>query len=485
MKPTKSSAGLLTLLVAFLGTPAGGSSQKAPQTPPIVGSWTGALTVQGGMQLHVVFHVTAAADGTLSATMDSPDQGAKGIPVSGVTVKGDSVRFEVAVANGAFDGSFAKDHKSIDGTWSQNGASLPLKLTRGEAPAPARPQRPEPPFPYRSIDVTIPNTAAGVELAGTLTLPQGEGPFPAAVLVTGSGPQDRDETILGHKPFLVLSDYLTRHGIAVLRYDDRGVGKSTGVFANSTSEDNAADALAAVEFARSRPEIAKDKVGIIGHSEGGLVGPMVAARSNDVAFVVMLAGPGLTGREILHLQGELIARAEGAPEDAVQRNWETQKKLFDIVEAEPDPKVAAPKLLAVLKEAVAALPADERAKDAQQTSDAALEAQVKQVNSPWMRFFLTYNPVPTLEKVKVPVLALDGSKDLQVPPRQDLDSIAAALHRGGNKDVTTEMLPGLNHLFQHAATGAPTEYASIEETLAPEAMKIVSDWILKRFGPGR
>jgi fermentation-respiration switch protein FrsA (DUF1100 family) len=485
MKPIKSSAGLLTLLVAFLGSPAGGSSQSAPQTPPIVGSWTGALTVQGGMQLHVVFHVTAAADGTLSATMDSPDQGAKGIPVSAVKVNGDSVRFEVAVANGAFDGSFAKDHKSIDGTWSQNGATLPLKLARGEAPAPARPQRPEPPFPYRSVDVTIPNTAAGVELAGTLTLPQGEGPFPAAVLVTGSGPQDRDETILGHKPFLVLSDYLTRHGIAVLRYDDRGVGKSTGVFANSTSEDNASDALAAVEFARSRPEIAKDKVGIIGHSEGGLVGPMVAARSKDVAFVVMLAGPGLTGREILHLQGELIARAEGAPQRVIQNNWETQKKLFDIVESEPDPKVAAPRLLAVLKAAVDSLPPDLRAKSAAQTSDAALEAQVKQVNSPWMRFFLTYNPVPTLEKVKVPVLALDGSKDLQVPPRQDLDSIAAALHRGGNKDVTTELLPGLNHLFQHATTGAPTEYASIEETFAPEAMKIVSDWILKRFGPGK
>ncbi|MCG6989594.1 MAG: alpha/beta hydrolase, partial [Gemmatimonadetes bacterium] len=272
MKPIKSSTGLLTLLVAFLGSPAGGSSQSAPQTPPIVGSWTGALAVQG-TQLHIVFHVTAGEDGALSATMDSPDQGVTGISVSAVKVKGDSVRFEVpsVPGGGAFVGTFAKDHKSIDGTWSQGPNSLPLKLTRGEAPAPARPQRPKPPFPYRSLDVTIPNTAAGVELAGTLTLPRGEGPFPAAVLVTGSGPQDRDETILGHKPFLVLSDYLTRHGIAVLRYDDRGVGKSTGVFANSTSEDNASDALAAVEFARARPSIAKDKVGIIGHSEGGLV----------------------------------------------------------------------------------------------------------------------------------------------------------------------------------------------------------------------
>ncbi len=467
MKRTKWSAGLLTLLVASLGSPAGGSAQGTPQTPPIAGTWSGVLTVQGGMQLHIVFHVKAAADGTLSGTMDSPDQGAKGIPVSAVTVKGDSVRFEVAVANGGFAGAFAADHASIDGTWSQSGASLPLKLTKGEAPAPSRPQNPKPPYPYGSEDVTIPNSAAGVQLAGTLTLPQGEGPFPAAVLVTGSGPQDRDETLLGHKPFLVLSDYLTRHGIAVLRYDDRGVGKSTGVFATSTSEDNTDDALAAVAFARSRPEIAKDKVGIIGHSEGGLVGPMAAARSDDVAFVVMLAGPGLTGREILHLQGELIARAEGAPEDAIASNWETQKKLFDVVESEPDPDAAAPKLLAVLKEAVAALPPDVRAQASETVTDAALEAQAKQVNSPWMRFFLTYDPVPTLEKVKVPVLALDGSKDLQVPPREDLDSIAAALHRGGNTDVTTRMLPGLNHLFQHATTGAPSEYASIEETFPP------------------
>jgi len=482
-KPTTFS---LALALSALSAPVGGSAQNQPTTPPVVGTWAGKLDVGNGMQLRLVFHVTAGEGGALSGTMDSPDQGQTGLPLSAVTVAGDSVRFEFKAANAAFEGTFSADHATIDGQWIQGPANLPITLTRSEGEAaPNRPQEPKPPFPYRAEDVSIPNTAAGVELAGTLTLPPGEGPFPAAVLVTGSGPQDRNETLLGHKPFLVLADYLTRHGIAVLRYDDRGVGKSTGVYATATSEDNASDALAAVEFARRRPEIAPEKVGIVGHSEGGLVGPLVAAHSPDVAFVVMLAGPGLPGREILHLQGSLIARAGGASEAAVEQNWQIQKKMFDIVAAEPDPEAAAPKLLAALKEAVAALPPDVRAQAEMQTSDEALKAQVAQVNSPWMRFFLTYDPRPTLEKVHVPVLALDGEKDLQVPPKEDLAEIEEALRRGGNKDVTTKLLPGLNHLFQHATTGAPSEYAQIEETFAPEALGAVSSWILARFGTGR
>lgn len=482
----KSSSGLVTLL-ALLGSPVGACAQDLAQAPPVVGTWAGKLVVSAGVQYRIIFHITAGDDGTLAGTLDSPDQGATGLALSGVSVSGDSVRFEFATSNVVYAGAFAADHQSIDGNWIQGPMTLPLELARseGDTAGPARPQEPKPPFPYRSEDVTIPNPAApGVTLAGTLTLPRGEGPFPAVVLVTGSGPQDRDEALLGHKPFLVLSDYLTRKGIAVLRYDDRGVAKSTGVYATATSEDNASDALAAVAYARSRPEIAADKVGIAGHSEGGLVGPLAASKSPDVAFVVMLAGPGLPGRDILIMQGELIARASGVPEDLIASNEETQKKLFDIIAAEPDPKAAAPKLLAALKETVAALPAEVRAQAEAQTSDEALQAQVAQANSPWMRFFINYDPRPTLEKVKVPVLALDGEKDLQVPPKEDLAEIEAALRRGGNPDVTTKLLPGLNHLFQHATTGAPAEYAQIEETFSPEAMELVSSWILERFGPG-
>jgi len=483
MSLRKSNLGLLTLPLALLGSPAGAFSQNAP--PPAVGTWAGKLDAGGGIQLRLVFHITADEGGALKGTMDSPDQGQNGLPLSAATVQGDSVRFELAPGV-AFVGAFAADHQSIDGQWLQAGRRFPLRVERAEAEAPpARPQEPKPPFPYRSVDVTFPNPdAPGVTLAGTLTLPEGEGPFPAAVLVTGSGPQNRDEELLGHKPFLVISDYLTRHGIAVLRYDDRGVAKSTGDYAASTSLDNASDALAAVAFARARPEIAPDKVGIIGHSEGGLVGPMAAAESSDVAFVVMLAGPGLTGREILHLQSALIAKAGGASEAAVEANDKIQNMMFDMVESEPDPEVAAPKLLGAMKDAVAKLPPELRGGAEADTSDAALKAQVAQVNSPWMRFFLTYDPRPTLEKVKVPVLALDGEKDLQVPPKEDLAEIAAALKKGGNKDYTTKLLPGLNHLFQHATTGAPAEYAQIEETFSPEALELVSSWILERFGPG-
>jgi uncharacterized protein len=485
MSATSRPPVLLTLALALCGAPVAAAAPGTPQADPIVGTWEGKLAVSAGMELRIVFHIVAGADGALSGTMDSPDQGASGIPLTAVTVNGDSVRFELKSSDAAFDGSMAADHASIDGGWTQRGARYPLKLARGTGAAPARPQEPKPPFPYRAEDVAIPNPAAGVQLAGTLTLPQGSGPFPAVVLVTGSGPQDRDETLLGHKPFLVLSDYLTRKGIAVLRYDDRGVAKSSGTFATATSEDNASDALAAVEFARARPEIAPDRVGIAGHSEGGLIGPLAAVRSPHVAFVVMLAGPGIPGSEILHLQGALIARAGGASEATVEDNWKVQKKLFDIVAAEPDPATAAPRLMAVLREAVSALPPEERARNPQETSDAALQAQVAQVNSPWFRFFLTYDPRPTLEKVRVPVLALNGEKDLQVPPREDLEAIGAALHRGGNKDVTTKLMPGLNHLFQHATTGAPSEYAQIEETFSPEAMEVVSSWILARFGGGR
>lgn len=454
--------------------PAG--STPAQTQDPLVGVWEGRLAV-GGSGLRVVFHVTTSDDGSLGATMDSPDQGATGIPVDQVERDGNEVHFGVTAVHGAFHGTILDDHASIAGTWTQGATSLPLTLKRGSAPSkPARPQEPRPPFPYHSEEVSISDPAPGVTLAGTLTLPRGAGPFPAVVLVTGSGPQDRDETVMGHKPFLVLSDYLTRHGIAVLRYDDRGVGESTGDFAAATTEDFTTDALAAVSYLKTRPRIASDKIGILGHSEGGLVAPLGAVRSSRVAFIVLLAAPGLPGARILEEQGELIGRALGTPDSILALNRCTQARLAKIIANEPDPAKAAPRLRDVLEEARAQLPAD---------AEPSVEGTVRQVNSPWFRFFLGYDPRPTLQQVEVPVLALGGSKDLQVPARENLDSIAAALRRGGNGDVTTTLLPGLNHLFQKADKGTPTEYASIPETVDPAALRAVSTWITDRFGSGR
>jgi pimeloyl-ACP methyl ester carboxylesterase len=282
---------------------------------------------------------------------------------------------------------------------------------------------------------------------------------------------------MGHKPFLVLADHLTRNGIAVLRYDDRGVAGSTGDFAAATSEDFADDALAAVDFLKARPDIGA--VGIVGHSEGGLVGPMASARSSAVDFVVMLAGPGLDGEEIILLQSDLIARAGGIPAETVAANLEIQRRLFAVVKAEADPTRAVPALRAVLAEVAATLP--------QGTMEpSAIDAQIRQVNSPWFRFFLTYDPLPALTRVTVPVLALNGSLDLQVPAEANLRAVAGALAEGGNPDATTLELPGLNHLFQTAGTGAPTEYATLSETMSPTALEAVASWILKRFPtPGR
>jgi len=475
----------LTTAISMSGflAPLGVHAQQPGAPGTFAGTWEGVLAT-GGPGLHLVLHVTADDDGTLTGTLDSPDQGATGIPASAVTVSAGELRFAVERIGMAYTATLSEDGGTLSGTFTQGGASIPLELRRTSADpkapgaAPERPQNPKPPFPYDAQEVTI-QSAAGVILAGTLTIPRGEGPFPAAVLVTGSGAQDRDETVFGHKPFLVLSDHLTRAGIAVLRYDDRGVGKSTGDFAAATSEDFATDALAAVSFLKARPDIGP--VGIVGHSEGALVGPMAAARSGLVDFVVMLAGPGVTGEEIVLAQGDLIARAQGASEEAIRRNRETQEKLFGIVRTEPDTAVAAVKLRKAMQDAVTSLPEDQRAQAGQSLSPEAIEAQVRQVSSPWFRFFLTYDPRPALEHVKVPVLALNGGKDLQVPPDLDLPEVKAALQRGGNRDATTRVLPGLNHLFQKASTGSPEEYATIPETMDPTALEAVSSWILERF----
>jgi uncharacterized protein len=309
-------------------------------------------------------------------------------------------------------------------------------------------------------------------------LPRGKGPFPAALLITGSGPQDRDETILGHKPFLVLADYLTRRGIAVLRVDDRGVAKSTGVFASATSADFADDVEAGVEFLKHRADIDAKQIGLIGHSEGGVIAPMIAARSKDIAFIVMMAGTGLNGEEILYLQGQAILKAMGAPAEALARQKAIQQAIFDGARQEKDNKEAEKKIHQTLDGIFAKLSAAERQQI--EKSKGGLDAQINRVLSPWFRFFLTYNPATALQKVQCPVLALNGEKDTQVTPKENMESIEKALQGGGNKDFTVTMLPSLNHLFQTCKTGAPAEYGKIEETLAPSALQLIGDWIVKR-----
>lgn len=467
------------------------AGEAAADGPP-VGTWQGSLETPGGGELRIVFHISSDSAGTLEATLDSPDQGATGIPVSDIELSGDTLRLAVAAVGGEYEGRRVADDR-VEGEWSQSGMSFPLRLERVEAAevkGPERPQEPEPPFPYRSEEVRYGNPEAGIELAGTLTVPEGEGPFPAVLLVSGSGPQDRDETVFGHRPFLVLADHLTRRGIAVLRVDDRGVGESEGDFSEATSEDFASDALSALQYLVRRPEVDPGAVGIVGHSEGGLIAPMVATRSDDVAFLVLLAGPGLPGEEILYLQGEKILRAMGGTEMQVARQREQQAELFGVVREEKDPERRVARLEEVLRARLAELTPAERAAAGTIPGDSTgleqwLDLQLRSAGSPWFRFFLLHDPRPVLERVTVPVLAITGELDLQVPPDENLPAIEGALVRGGNRDVTVMELEGLNHLFQHARTGSPTEYARIEQTMAPEAMEAVAQWILARTGDRR
>jgi pimeloyl-ACP methyl ester carboxylesterase len=317
-----------------------------------------------------------------------------------------------------------------------------------------------------------------VKLAGTLTLPRCKAPLPAVILITGSGAQNRNEELMGHKPFLLLADYLARQGIAALRVDDRGVGGSTGSILDATNENFAADVLAGIDFLKRRKEINPKQIGLIGHSEGGLVAPAVAAQSRDVAFIVLLAGTGLPGEEILYLQGALILKANGAGAQAVAKQRALQEMMFTVLKQEKDNAAARKKLREEFDKQTPAASEAERAQTWQ-----ALEGQFTLILSPWFRHLLSYDPRPALAAVKCPVLALNGENDLQVPVTENLREIEAALKRAANKDVTIVRLPGLNHLFQTSATGSPSEYGKIEETFAPAALKIIGDWILKRTNP--
>jgi len=451
-------------------------NESAGDIRDIEGIWMGNLTIPGGLELRIVFNISTNPDGSINASMDSPDQGVSGIPVESVSYKDGNLNLGVKSIKGSFEGTYKENNKTIEGEWKQAGSAFPLVLERVEkVPEMHREQDPVKPYPYTEEEVVYENKEAGVKLAGTLTLPQSEGPFPAVILITGSGQQNRNEEIAGHRPFLVLSDYLTRQGIAVLRVDDRGIGGSTGNVSQATTEDFAGDVLTGVEYLKNRKEIDPGRIGLIGHSEGGLIAPMVAVKSPDVAFIVLMAGQGITGEEISYLQSDLIYRAEGVDNETIAHNEVLLRRMYSVVKEEKNNTAAEEKLREILRAEMANT--SEQKIESSGNSEAVIDAQVTALTSPWMRFFLTYDPRPALMKVKCPVLAINGEKDLQVPPEENLRAIDEALKAGGNKDYTVKELPGLNHLFQTAKTGSPSEYSKIEETISPAALKIIGNWI--------
>jgi hypothetical protein len=417
-------------MLPFLSYP-----QENQTAKKLAGSYAGALEVQGVELRHVVNFRFNEAD-SMIVTLDSPDQGAKDIPTSKVIIREDSEK--------------------------------PFTLNR--------PQEPKPPLPYRSTDVVFHNSQGGIDLSGTLTLPEKEGKYPVAILVTGSGAQNRDEELMGHKPFLLISDYLTRQGMAVLRFDDRGVGKSGGTFKTATTLDFAADANAAVEFLKIHPEIDTSRIGLIGHSEGGLEASIVASLRPDVAFIILMAAPGLIGEKILLTQSAQIAQAAGASDPDIKEAEKINKDIYSVLKKNKDNEQAAKKIRAIFASIDKKHAADTGYR---KISEAALSGQIETLTSPWFRCYLTLDPEDYLTKVKCPILAINGSLDLQVASKENLEAIEKALIFGGNPNYITEELPGLNHLFQTAKTGSPSEYGQIEETISPVALELIGKWVEK------
>ncbi len=453
-----------------------GAPPAAAVVEGLDGDWRATLE-RDGRALRLVLHIVTGELGT-RVTLDSPDLGAFGLPVEQFSRSGAAVRFQVPSAGVQFTGQLDAGLGVFTGAWSRAGqapAELRFQRDTGQTTLRTRTQWPLAPATYRSEELHFPNSAArGVVLAGTLTLPQGPGPFPAVILVSGSGAQDRDETMFGHKPFAVLADYLTRRGIAVLRYDDRGFGASTGDFAQATSADFATDANAAFAYLRARPEIDARAIGFAGHSEGGLVAPLAATANPELAFVVLLAGPATDTVQLILSQRRAAGLAQGLSQDAIDRAEPVVRQVMQVVrDTHPgqDPGIALR----------AALPAESLR--ALGLGEAQREQVVAQFATPWMRYFLGYQPADNLRRLRIPVLALSGSLDTQVPVQENLRAMRRSL--ADNTDATVLELPGLNHMFQRAHKGTIGEYADLAETFAPEAMAEIAQWIGRRFGLAR
>jgi pimeloyl-ACP methyl ester carboxylesterase len=478
MKKTFTLIAEAMILFLFMTLPFHGYSQSQELIGKIKGSWSGPLKV-GTAELTLVINITPDEKNNFVVTLDSPDQGVKGIETSKVTVTQDSLIVTSKKLMASYQGAFDENYTILKGKWKQSGMAFPLELHHSfEQYSVNRPQEPKPPYPYLEKEVVVKNEKENVELSGTLTLPQKGGPFPAVILITGSGAQNRNEELMGHKPFLVLADYLTRKGIAVLRCDDRGFGKSTGKFSTATTLDFVTDVSASIDFLKTQKEIDPAKIGLAGHSEGGLIAPIVASERKDVAFIILLAGPGLTGERILLMQAEIINKQAGLTEKELEADKVLRTKIYAAIKKNSDNEKATVKVKALFSSAKKKNP---NGKGLFQLDDNQIGLFIQQCTTPWFRTFLVLDPVYYLSKVHCPLLALNGSLDVQVPSKENLESIEKALIFGGNSNYTIEEIPGANHLFQDAKTGGLDEYGKIEETMSPAVLEKISDWIQKEM----
>ncbi len=447
-----------------------GASYASPEDP--TGDWTGTLTIPNGGKLRLVLTLSRGSDGELRAELESPNQApGQKIPINDVGIEDGRLTFTSKAIGASYRGVWRDN--MWDGTFIQ-GMPFELDLKRGgiDPASLRRPQDPEKPYPYREEEVRFTNDdAEGVTLAGTLTLPQGDGPFPAAILISGSGPQDRNEELMNHRPFLVLADYLTRRGIAVLRYDDRGFAESTGSAEGATSADFATDANAAFRFLSARTDIKQDAIGFIGHSEGGMIAPIAGASNDALAYIIFLAGPGGDlFTEFLNQQKRLVT-SYGTPQSSLPAYMEAMEAILVAsrdAESQEDAITAMEAVLTPARRKAIGLASEEQA-----------HQFMAQFGNNWFRYFLNFDPKDHLSRLDMPVLALFGENDIQIEAKRN----AAAMEKlwADHPNATVTILPKLNHLFQTSETGYIQEYAQIEETLAPIALTAMGDWITARF----
>jgi pimeloyl-ACP methyl ester carboxylesterase len=442
-----------------------------------IGIWEGKISA--GVDVRMIIHVSKTADGQYGVSLDSPDQGIKGIPASSVRLTADSIYVEVSGGSVRYAGKIVND-SLINGQFSQ-GRSFPVNMKKVMAVTELnRPQTPKPPFPYRSENVLYTTPDRTINYGATITIPEGKGPFPAVLMLTGSGPQNRDEEILGHRPFAVIADHLTRNGFVVLRVDDRGIGQTTGDNTKATTKDFAEDARISFEYLLNRSEVDKTKAGLIGHSEGGMIAQILGADRKDIAFIVMMAGPGTKIIDLMVEQVEAVRLQSGMPRQYLDayldlyRGIASSIALSDIAAAPANAKNVLDAWLHKT-DAVTALYATGISDSA--SKEKFIQNFIDELNRPWFRYFLQYDPAVNLRKLTARVLALNGDKDIQVISGTNLPAIRSALKDRKETEYRIMEVPGVNHLFQECRSCTIQEYGTLEQTISPAVLAIITEWL--------
>lgn len=453
----------------------------------ITGNWHGALDVNG-TELPLILHITKDSSDKISGTLDSPSQMAYGLKCSAIILRGDSVFIELKAFGAKYAGLLAYGKNKMTGNWLQGGMTLPLNLEKATDSVPVvafkRPQTPAEPFDYFTEDVAYTNASNTIRFAGTFTRPSHgttNKKYPVVLLISGSGQQDRDETIFDHKPFAVIADHFTKAGIACLRVDDRGTGHTTGSFANSTTADFAKDVEAGIEYLRGRTDVDKENIGLLGHSEGGMIAPMVASIRSDIKFIVLLAAPGIPILDLMEQQTVDVATTSGIAKDEMEKFRPMYKPLIMAALKEVDSATALKNVVSVFSDWQSKTDSVTVQHTTGVTDKKSLEnfaaGMVATTRQPWFRYFIQFNPADYISKVRCAVLALNGEKDVQVAAAPNLEAIRKILVEKKVKTFKVQLLPGLNHLFQHCKSCTIQEYASLEETFSPVALTVMSTWI--------